>query len=116
MTFVDIPAPSVRFTGPALRTQYFSIITIVNGLLLAAAIAVTIMYAVWSNSIAVSNYQIKSLKEELTRHNETYTSLMMKKAQFEDADIARDYAIRANMVQENSPLYLFEDGDVALRR
>jgi len=74
-----------------------------------------IYYVVQANIIAASNYKISTLNQKLESLNEIRSSLAVQKSSMEDPVKVLNFALSQNMVEAKNAVYLFENGDVALR-
>ena len=92
-----------------------SSIFIFNIILLLIAGLLVIYYVVQANIIAASSYRVSQLSQKLESLNEIRSSLDAKKSSMEDPVKVLNFALSQNMVEAKNAVYLFENGDVALR-
>ncbi len=92
------------------------IISILNTFLLMLSISLAGLYIVWANESAADSYQTRVLGEELAKVTDENALLASLKAAAEDPIQLREFAERQNMVQAHNASYVFENGNVALRR
>lgn len=92
-----------------------STVFVVNAILLLIVGLLTIYYVVQANIIAASNYKISILNQKLGSLNEIRSSLASQKSSMEDPSRVLNFALSQNMVEVKNTVYLFEDGEVALR-
>ena len=95
--------------------NYISIIFIFNVTLSLIVGLLVIYYVVQANIIAASDYKISLLNQKLESLNEVRSSLDAHKSSMEDPARVLDFALSQNMVEAKNVVYLFENGDVALR-
>src|SRR3989344_6817870 len=95
--------------------NYISIIFIFNVTLSLIVGLLVIYYVVQANIIAASEYKISLLNQRLESLNEIRSSLEAQKSLMEDPTKILDFALSQNMVEAKNVVYLFENGDVALR-
>ena len=74
-----------------------------------------IYYVVQANIIAASNYKISLLNQKLESLNEVRSSLAAQKSSMEDPARILEFALSQKMVEAKNVVYLFENGNVALR-
>ncbi len=98
-----------------ITSNYISPIFIFNVILSLIAGLLIIYYVVQANIIAASNYKISLLNQKLESLNEVRSSLATQKSSMEDPVRVLDFALSQNMVEAKSVIYLFENGNVALR-
>ncbi|KKT28213.1 MAG: hypothetical protein UW43_C0010G0009 [Candidatus Yanofskybacteria bacterium GW2011_GWA1_44_21] len=91
-------------------------IIFINFLLLGIFISLIFGYVVFSNKITADSYQVKILNDRILNLTEDHGALTAHQAELEDESLLADYAQTHNMVEAADISYLFENGDVALRR
>ena len=87
----------------------------INVIILLIAGLLMIYYVVQANTIAAGNYKINLLNQKLESLNEVRSSLAAQKSSMEDPAKILEYALSQNMAEAKNAVYLFENGDVALR-
>ncbi len=95
--------------------NYISMVFIINTILLLVVGLLVVYYVVQANIIAASNYKINLLGQKLESLNEIRSSLASQKSSKEDPVKVLDFALSQNMVEVKNAVYLFENGNVALR-
>lgn len=98
-----------------INHNYISLIFVFNMILSLVIGLLMIYYVVQANIIAASNYKISSLNQRLESLNEVRSSLAAQKSSVEDPARILDFALSQNMVEAKNIVYLFENGNVALR-
>ncbi len=83
-------------------------------ILLIAGLLV-VYYVVQANIIAASSYKVSLLNQKLESLNEVRSSLAAQKSAMEDPAKVLEFALSHNMVEAKNAVYLFENGNVALR-
>lgn len=92
-----------------------STVFVVNTIILLIVGLLMIYYVVQANIIAASNYKINTLNQKLESLNEVHSSLAAQKSSMEDPARVLNFALSQNMVEEKNAVYIFENGNVALR-
>lgn len=92
-----------------------STIFVINTIILLIAGLLMIYYVVQANIIAASNYKISMLNQKLESLNEIRSSLASQKSSMEDLARIFNFALSQNMVEAKNAVYVFENGNVALR-
>lgn len=87
-----------------------------NVLLLCMSVACLGYYLVGANAVASSEYHASALRSQIARLNDQQSTLTAEKAATEDPASALSYAQSQHMVDAKDILYVFENGNVALRR
>ena len=98
-----------------LNHKPISTVFIINTITLLIAGLLVVYYVVQANIIAASNYKISTLNQELESLNEVHGSLLAQKSSMEVPARVLDFALSQNMVEAKNAVYLFENGEVALR-
>ena len=102
-------------TVKELRHNSISTVFVVNTIILLIAGLLMIYYVVQANIIAASNYKISMLNQKLESLNEVSSLLAAQKSAMEDPAKILEFALSHNMVEAKNAVYLFENGNVALR-
>ena len=89
---------------------------ILNGMLLILCMTAVLYYVLCSNSLAITNYQVSTLRGELTHLTEMNSALESQKSAMENPVAALEYAQRQQMVEAKNISYVFESGNVALQK
>lgn len=87
----------------------------VNTIILLIVGLLMIYYVIQANIIAANNYKINTLNQKLDSLNEIRSSLDSQKSAMEDPARVLNFALSRNMVEAKNAVYLFGDGEVALR-
>lgn len=98
-----------------LNNNSIGSVFIINVIALLIVGLLVIYYIVQANIIAASNYKINLLSQKLESLNEVRSSLIIQKSEIEDPVKILDFALSQNMVEVKNAVYLFENGNVALR-
>jgi len=98
-----------------LNSNPVSSVFIINVIALLIVGLLVIYYVVQANIIAASNYKINLLGQKLEALNEVRSSLVGQKSSIEDPSKVLDFALSQNMVEAKNAIYIFENGDVALK-
>ncbi len=97
----------VRIISPAV---------IINGSLILVFGVMAFLYVIWANGAASYDYQSTQLREELVRLTDTNSALLSQKNSTEDPASAVEFAHNQGMVEAKDVVYVFENGNVALRK
>ena len=106
---------TVHATVKELKHNPISTVFVVNTIILLIAGLLMIYYVVQANIIAASNYKISMLNQKLESLNEVSSLLAAQKSAMEDPAKILEFALSHNMVEAKNAVYLFENGNVALR-
>ena len=88
------------------------IIGYANLFLILAVIISAITYIVWANAIAIQSYRLTSLHEELSKVNESHSSLASQASY--DPSRLKDFAALQGMIEARNVGYIFDSRAVAL--
>jgi len=91
-------------------------ILVSNVILLGIVGLLLSFYIVQANMIAADKYKVRILTEKLTILNEARTSLAAEMSKSEDPSTLMEFARSKGMVQAMNIGYVFENGNVALKR
>lgn len=97
----------IHFINPTLAVNLVLI-----GLCAASALA----YVFWSNSLAVADYRISMLHNDLAQLADVNSAMTAAKSNAEDPAALLKFAQSKGMVEAKSVSYLFDSGSVALQR
>ena len=106
---------TTHVTVKELRHNPISTVFVVNTIILLIVGLLMIYYVVQANIIAASNYKISMLNQKLESLNEVSSLLAAQKSAMEDPAKILEFALSHNMVEAKNAVYLFENGNVALR-
>ena len=98
-----------------LHHNSVSTVFLLNTIILLIAGLLTIYYVVQANIVAAGNYKTNLLNQKLESLNEVRSSLAAQKSLMEDPARILDFALSQNMEEAKNAVYLFENGDVALK-
>lgn len=98
-----------------LRHNPISTVFVINMIILLIAGLLVVYYVVQANIIAASSYKVSLLNQKLESLNEVRSSLAAQKSAMEDPAKVLEFALSHNMVEAKNAVYLFENGNVALR-
>jgi hypothetical protein len=73
-------------------------------------------YLSGANAVASSEYHATSLRNQIAHLNDQQSTLTAEKSATENPASAEAYAQNQHMVEAKDILYVFENGNVALRR
>jgi hypothetical protein len=73
-------------------------------------------YLTGANAVASSEYQTSALRSRIAHLNDEQSTLTAEKSATEDPASALAFAQARHMVEAKDILYVFESGNVALRR
>jgi cell division protein FtsL len=88
---------------------------LINTIILLVAGLLMVYYVIQANMIAAGNYKIKLLNQKLESLNEVRSSLAAQESSIEDPAKVLDFALSHGMVEAKNAVYIFENGNVALR-
>lgn len=106
----------VRDSQRASTSYGINPVLVSNVILLGIAALALSLYIVQANILAADKYKVKVLNEKLLSLNEVRTSLLAQRSVVEDPSGLMEFAKSRNMVEAKNITYLFENGNVALRR
>ena len=98
-----------------LNNNPISVVFTINTIILLIVGLLTVYYVVQANIIAANNYKINLLNQKLESLNGVHSSLTAQKSSMEDPARILDFALSQNMVEAKNAVYLFENGNVALK-
>ncbi len=107
--------PIGRQAAKELNHNPVSTVFILNVVISLIAGLLIIYYVVQANIIAADNYKINLLNEKIDSLNGVRSSLAAQKLSMEDPARILDFAVSQNMVEAKNTVYLFENGNVALK-
>lgn len=110
-----MPLPELM-TRKTSHAEPINPIVVSNIILSGATLLLLSFYVVQANIIAASRYQMKSMSEEIASLNDLKVSLTAERSRLETPSELSAFARNRNMVEAKEVTYLFENGNVALRR
>ena len=97
------------------QAQPIDPILVSNVILLGIFVLLLSFYIIQANMIAADKFRTGALKEKLASLNEVKTSLAAEMSGTEDPSELAEFARERGMVQALNVIYVFENGNVALR-
>ncbi|OGM98646.1 MAG: hypothetical protein A2915_02290 [Candidatus Yanofskybacteria bacterium RIFCSPLOWO2_01_FULL_41_34] len=107
--------PIGRQVAKELNHNSVSTVFLINTIVLLTVGLLAVYYVIQANIIAAGSYKIDVLNQKLQSLNETHSYLAAQELSMEDPTRVLNFALSKNMVEAKDAVYLFENGEVALR-
>lgn len=111
----NVSTPTGTQAAKELYHSSVSTVFIFNVIISLVAGLLIIYYVVQANITAADNYKINLLNQKLDSLNEVRSSLAAQRSSMEDPARIFDFVVKQNMIEAKNAVYIFENGNVALR-